>query len=144
MNTEGYRCAIFIYHPELRTPIIYEMKAMDWSQSKKGLNHLRDLEITKPVGREEVDLLIDSDYYEELLLPVEHRVGKRGDPVGVKIQPGWTVVGQNINGRLIPTAEVMSLIEQTTKARITEMYLFCKKTNFCPIFRFAIQTFLGG
>ena len=36
------------------------------------------------------------------------------------------------------------LIEQTTKARITEMYLFFKKTNFCPIFRFAIQTFLGG
>ena len=35
---------------------------------------------------------------------------------------------QNINGRLIPTAEVTSLIEQTTKARITEIYLF-KKTN---------------
>ena len=31
---------------------------------------------------------------------------------------------QNINGRLIPTAEVTSLIEQTTKARITEIYLF--------------------
>ena len=52
---------------------------------------------------------------------------------------------QNINGRLIPTAEVTSLIEQTTKARITEIYLFKKKKkNFCPIFRFAIQTFLGG
>ena len=35
-----------------------------------------------------------------------------------------------INGRLIPTAEVTSLREQTTKARITEIYLFFKKTNF--------------
>ena len=31
---------------------------------------------------------------------------------------------QNINGRLIPTAEVTSLREQTTKARITEIYYF--------------------
>ena len=37
---------------------------------------------------------------------------------------------QNINSRLIPTAEVTSLIEQTTKARITGIYLFFKKTNF--------------
>ena len=37
---------------------------------------------------------------------------------------------ENINGRLIPTAEVTSLREQTTKARITEIYLFFKKTNF--------------
>ena len=37
---------------------------------------------------------------------------------------------ENINGRLIPTAEVTSLREQTTKARITETYLFFKKTNF--------------
>ena len=76
------------------TPSICEMKAMDWSQSKKRLNHLRDLEIPKPVGRGEVDLLFGSDNYEELLLPVEHRVGKPGDPVGVKTQLGWTVVGQ--------------------------------------------------
>ena len=34
---------------------------------------------------------------------------------------------QNINGRLIPTAEVTSLIEQTTKARITEIYIFFLK-----------------
>ena len=34
------------------------------------------------------------------------------------------------------------MIEQTAKARITEIYLFFKKTNFCPIFRFTIQTFL--
>ena len=40
------------------TPSICEMKAMDWSQSKKGLNHLRDIEIPMPVGRGEVDLLI--------------------------------------------------------------------------------------
>ena len=49
-------------------------------------------------------------------------------------RPGKDGVGadiQNINGRLIPTAEVTSLIEQTTKARITEIYLFFfKKTNF--------------
>ena len=41
---------------------------------------------------------------------------------------------QNINGRLIPTAEVTSLIEQTTKARITEIYLFFKKQIFARYF----------
>ena len=66
---------------------------MDWTHSKKGLNHFRDLEILKPVGHK-VDLLIGSDYYEELLLPVEYRVSKPGDPEGVKTQLGWTVVGQ--------------------------------------------------
>ena len=39
----------------------------------------------------------------------------------------------NINGRLIPTAEVTSLIEQTTKARITEIYLFKKNENLPDI-----------
>ena len=37
---------------------------------------------------------------------------------------------KNINGRLIPTAEVTSLREQTTKARITEIYLVFKKKKF--------------
>ena len=34
---------------------------------------------------------------------------------------------QNTDGILLPTAEVTSLIEQTTKARITEIYLCLKK-----------------
>ena len=76
------------------TPSICEMKAMDWSQSKKVLNHLWDLEVPKPVGRGEGHLLIGSDYHVELLLPIEHRVGKPGDRVDVKTQLGWTVVGQ--------------------------------------------------
>ena len=38
-------------------------------------------------------MLIGSDYYEELLLPLEHRFGKPGEPVGVKTLLGWTVVG---------------------------------------------------
>ena len=48
--------------------------------------------------------------------------------------PPAIVVVQNINGRLIPTAEVTSLIEQTTKARITEIYLFFKKQIFARYF----------
>ena len=66
------------------TPKICEMTAVDWSSSARKLEHLRDLDILKPVEHGEVDLLIGSDYYEELLLPLEHRVGKPGEPVGVK------------------------------------------------------------
>ena len=36
---------------------------------------------------------IGSDYYEELLLQLEHRVGNPGEPVGVKTPLGWTIVG---------------------------------------------------
>ena len=75
------------------TPKICEMTAVDWSSSARKLEHLRDLDILKPVEHEEVDLLIGSDYYEELLLPLEHRVGKPGEPVGVKTPLGWAVVG---------------------------------------------------
>ena len=57
------------------TPKICEMTAVDWSSSARKLEHLRDLDILKPVEHGEVDLLIGSDYYEELLLPLEHRVG---------------------------------------------------------------------
>ena len=73
------------------TPIICKIKAMDWSQSKKELCHLRDLRIAKPVGSGEVDFLIGSDYYEEFLLPLEHRVGNPGEPVGVKTPLGLFV-----------------------------------------------------
>ena len=75
------------------TPNICEMKAVDWSHNIRSLSHLSDLEIPKPVSHGEVDLLIGSDYYEELLLPLEHRIGKPGEPVGVKTPLGWTIVG---------------------------------------------------
>jgi len=70
-----------------------EMKAVDWSHSTRSLNHLCDLEISKPVGHGEVAILIGSNYYEELLLPLEHCIGKPGEPVGVKTPLGWAVVG---------------------------------------------------
>ena len=62
-----------------------EMKAVDWFHTTRSLSHLCDLEIPKPAGHGEVDLLIGSDYDEELLLPLEHRVGKPGEPVGVGV-----------------------------------------------------------
>ena len=52
------------------TPKICEMTAVDWSPNARTLDHLPDLEIRKPVEHEEVDVLIGSDYYEELLLPL--------------------------------------------------------------------------
>ena len=70
-----------------------EMTAIDWSPNARKLDHLRNLEIRKPVEHGEVDVLIGSDYYEELLLPLEHRIGKPGEPVGVKTPLGWTIVG---------------------------------------------------
>ena len=66
------------------TPNIYEMKAVDWFHTKRSLSNLCDLEIPKPAGLGDVDLLIGSDYYAELLLPLEHHVGKPGEPLGVK------------------------------------------------------------
>ena len=52
------------------TPKICEMTAVDWSPNARTLDQLRDLEIRKLVEHEEVDVLIGSDYYEELLLPL--------------------------------------------------------------------------
>ena len=69
------------------------MAEVDWSPNARKPDHLRDLEIEKPVEHGEVDVLLGSDYYEELFLPLEHRVGKRGEPVGVKTPIGWTIVG---------------------------------------------------
>lgn len=68
------------------------MKAVDWFHTTRSLSHPCDLEIPKPAGHGEVDLLIGSDCYEELLLPLEHCVGKPGEPVGVKTPLGWTIV----------------------------------------------------
>ncbi|XP_022809281.1 uncharacterized protein LOC111346251 [Stylophora pistillata] len=69
------------------------MTAVDWSPNARKLDHFRDLEIEKPVEHGEVDVLIGSDYYDELLLPLEYRTGKRGEPVGIKTPLGWTIVG---------------------------------------------------
>ena len=68
------------------------MTAVDWSPNARKLDHLRNLEIRNPVEHGEVDVLIGSDYYEELLLPLEHRIGNPGEPVGVKTPLGWTIV----------------------------------------------------
>ena len=65
------------------TPKICERTAVDWSPNTRKLDHLCDLEIRKLVEHGEVDVLIGSDYYGELLLPLEHRLGKPGVPVGV-------------------------------------------------------------
>ena len=43
------------------TPNICEMKAVGWFQTTRSLSHLCDLEIPKPYGHSEVDLLIGSD-----------------------------------------------------------------------------------
>ena len=51
------------------TPKICETTAVEWSRNARTLDH-RHLEKMKPVEHEEVDLLIGSDYYEELLLPL--------------------------------------------------------------------------
>ena len=50
------------------------------------------MEIIKPVEHGEVDLFIGSDYFEKLLLPLEHGIGKPREPVGVA-PFGWTIVG---------------------------------------------------
>ena len=60
------------------------MKAVDWFHNTRSISRLCDLEIPKPAGHGEVDLLVGSDYYEDMLLPLEHRLGKPGEPVGVK------------------------------------------------------------
>ena len=75
------------------TPKICEMTAVDWSRNARTLDHLRDLEIRKPVEHEEVNVLIGSDYYEELLLPLQHRIGNPVEPAVVKTPFGWTIVG---------------------------------------------------
>ena len=75
------------------TSKICEMTAVDWSPNARKLDHLRDLEVRKPVEHVEVGVLIGSDYYKELLLPLEHRIGKPGEPVWVKTPLGWTIVG---------------------------------------------------
>ena len=74
------------------TPKICEMTAVDWSRNARTLDHLRDLEIRKPVEHEEVNVLIGSDYFEELL-PHQHPIGNPVEPAVVKTPFGWTIVG---------------------------------------------------
>ena len=79
---------------------ICEMTAVDGSPNANKLDHLRDLEIRKPVERGEVDLLIGSDYYEVLLLPLEHSIGNPGEPVGVKTPPRLELMAAVLGLRL--------------------------------------------
>ena len=74
---ESIRKRVFLW----TTPKIPEMTAVDWSSNARKLDHLHDLEIRKPVEHGQVDVLIGSDYYEEL------------EPVGVKTPLVWTIVG---------------------------------------------------
>ena len=67
------------------------MTAVDRSPDAKKLDHLRHLEIRKQVEHGEIDVLIGSDYYEELLLLIEHRIRKPGEPVDTtRMDNCWT------------------------------------------------------
>ena len=62
----------------------------------RKLNHLCDYEIIKPVEHGEVDLFIGSDYFEKLLLPLEHGIRKPQEAVGVdtpRMDNCWTYLG---------------------------------------------------
>ena len=72
---------------------ICEMTAVDWSPNGRKLDHLCDLEIRKPIEHEEFDVLIGSDYYKKLLLPLEHHIEIPGEHGGVKTPLVWTIVG---------------------------------------------------
>ena len=67
------------------------MIAIHWPANARKLDCHRDLEIKKPVEHGDVDVLIGSDYYEKLLLPPEHHIGKPREPVGVKTPLGRTI-----------------------------------------------------
>ena len=100
------------------------MKAVDWSHCARSQNHPCDLEIPKPVAHEEVDLLIGSDYYEELPLPLEHHLGKPGESVDVKTPLGWTVVGhvpEEANERQVPSHAYTFHAKATTEIRADEL-----------------------
>lgn len=121
----GTKTEVFLWN----APNICEMKAVDWSHSARSLNHLCDLEIPKPVAHGEVDILNGSDYYEELLLPLEHRIGKPGEPVGVKTQLGC-VIGllldmfqeKRMSARLLTTCtRSMQTLPQTRKPNVKDM-----------------------
>ena len=60
------------------TPKMREMTAIDWQHypNAREIDHLRYLEIMKPVRNGEVKLLIGNDHYEELLVPLKHHTVK--------------------------------------------------------------------
>ena len=99
---------------------ICEVTEVDWSPNVRKLDHLHDLEIEKPVEHREVDVLIGSDYYEELLLPLERRTGKRGEPVAVKTPLGWKIVGH---------------VSETANEGNTANHVYTFHTTFTPEMR---------
>ena len=80
------------------------MTAVDWSPKARKLDHVRDLEIRKPVEHGEFDKLIGRHCYEELLLSLEHHIGNPGEPGGVK-----TPLRQTIDGHASETANACSI-----------------------------------
>ena len=96
---------------------ICEKTAVDWPPKARKLDHLRDLEIRKLVEHREFDVLIGSDYYEELLLPLEHHTGNPGEPGGVKTPLRWIIVGH---------------VSETANACSIANYVYTFHTTFAP------------
>ena len=66
-----------------KTPKICEMRVVDLSpMPKKKNHHLCELKIIKLVEHGEFDLFFIRDYFEKLLLPLDHGIGKLQEPVG--------------------------------------------------------------
>ena len=76
------------------TPDICEMRADNWASCKVPWTHLDGVDLPEPVGHGEIDVLVGSDYYKELLLPQEHVIGNPGEPVALRTPLGWTLAGR--------------------------------------------------
>ena len=61
-----------------------EITAIDWYYypNARAIDHLRYLEIIKPVENGEVKLLIGNNHYEEILVPLKHHIVNRARSAG--------------------------------------------------------------
>ena len=66
----------------MNSPKVREMTVVYFPPMPPKNNHLCDFKIVKLVEHGEFDLFIIRDYFEKLLLPLDHGIGKPQEPVG--------------------------------------------------------------
>ncbi|CAM1295397.1 Uncharacterised protein r2_g452 [Pycnogonum litorale] len=98
------------------------LEVPDWRCRRKGWAHLKGITFPRLPGHNSVDLLIGADH-PELMLALEERLGKPGDPVARRTPLGWTCIGPTealTFADISESNQLKSFHVQTVEARLDD------------------------
>jgi hypothetical protein len=101
---------------------------VDWTKEKLKYPHLADLPIIKPADPGVPVLLIGSNNA-LMFTQLDHRFGKKGEPVGFRTPLGWSIFGRHAGWLKKHKHPIVAHTYKVEDKRLDDLYELVKKQN---------------